>query len=388
MIREAGDGLRSISPLTLDDQKALVALSLVPGVGPGRIGLLVQAFGSPTAAMAASSADLAGISGIGARTARRIAAFDQDDVVDRQLEAAERVGAELITQWDERFPYLLRQIYDPPAFLWVRGHLPYAHDRPERCMSIVGTRRPSEYGKRVTRELSYSLAAVGFSIVSGLAYGIDAAAHAAALEAGGRTVAVLGSGVDRIYPGRHARLAAEIMEAGAVISEYPLGAAPDAPNFPRRNRVVSGLGLGTIVVEAYEEGGALITARLALEQNREVFAVPGSIYSASSAGTNRLIQSSSAKLVQQVGDILDELGVAPAATAGSPAAEVDTTGLLPVERAICDVLSDEPIHINRVCSAAGIDPATALVHLLNLEFRGVVRQLAGMQFFLCRRAAT
>lgn len=374
------------TPRSRAEQRALITLSLVPGVGTGRIRSLVSAFGSALESLHASPASLAAVPGIGMGTARRIGSFEDEAAVDRQIAQAERVGAEMITLWDDRYPFLLRQIYDPPAFLWSRGRMPAA-DQPERAVAVVGTRRATAYGRRAAHDLAYSLARLGFTIVSGLAYGIDAEAHAAALEAGGRTVAVLGSGVDRIYPARHRRMAGEILASGAILSEYPLGAKPEAPNFPRRNRVISGLSLGTLIVEAYEEGGALITARLALEQNREVFAVPGSIYSGSSAGANRLIQRSEAKLVHSVEDLLEELGISadPAVTNERPP---NPESLTPEERSLLEALTSEPTHIDALCAAAGLDPATALVHLLSLEFRGVVRQLAGKQFYLAYAAVS
>jgi DNA processing protein len=359
-----------------EEQRALIALSLVPGVGPGRIRTLVSHFGGAAAALSASRQALAAVPGIGPQTAAAIASFDGDDAVDAQLKRAEQADATLLPVWDERFPPLLRQIYDPPAFLWVRGAL-----RPsdERAVAIVGTRRATEYGRRLAHEFAAALVRHGFTIVSGLAYGIDLAAHRGALEAGGRTLAVLGSGVDRIYPARHAGLAREVTAQGALLSEYPLGAEPDAPNFPRRNRIVSGLSLGTLVVEAYETGGALITARLAVEQNREVFAVPSPVHSKAGAGSNRLIQQGYAKLVLTVDDILVELGAGAEAAAAVPTPP--PPALHPVEQQLLDVLTAEPIHIDTLCLRTGLDPSTVLVHLLGLEFKGVVRQLAGKQFF-------
>lgn len=363
----------------LDEQRALVALTLVPGVGPGRVRMLLARFGRATAVLGASARALADVPGIGPQTARAIAGFTDFAAVDAQMEAAGRVGAMLLPAWDVRFPALLRQIYDPPALLWVRGDLAPVD---ERAVAVVGTRRATEYGRRMATEFAAALAGYGFTVVSGLAYGIDAAAHRGALAAGGRTLAVLGSGVDRIYPGRHARLAEEIAAQGAVLSEYPMGAAPDASNFPRRNRIVSGLALGTLVVEAYATGGALITARLALEQNREVFALPSPVHSAAGEGANRLIQQSQARLVLSVEDMLDELGVAaPAAAPEAQGAALVVDRLNTVERQLYDALGADPLHIDTLCLQTGLDPASALVYLLSLEFKGLVRQMAGRQFF-------
>lgn len=255
-------------------------------------------------------------------------------------------------------------------------------------ISVVGTRRCTDYGRAQAHHFAAELARKGFTVVSGLAYGIDAAAHKGALDAGGRTIAVLGSGVGRVYPPKHTSLADRIADSGALLSEYALDAEPDAPNFPERNRILSGLSLGTLVVESYAEGGALITARLALEQNREVFAVPGAITKDSSRGTNQLIQRGHAKLVMTLDDLLEEL---PEVTVESPddvdAEAVSTThasdpspDLSGNEAVLYEALSDTPMHVDALCEETNLDPSTALVHLLELEFKGLVRQLAGKQF--------
>lgn len=358
------------------EQQALVALSLVSGVGPARVQALVQHFGSAQAAVAASAGALQQVNGVGPQTARAIAAFDDAPAVEEQFRRARQVGATLVTLWDERYPARLRQIYDPPVGLWLRGTLGTDDDR---AIAVVGTRRATDYGKAEAHRFAAELVEAGFTVVSGLAYGVDAAAHRGALDAGGRTLAVLGSGVDRIYPTRHTRLARRISEQGGVLSEYALGAAPDAPNFPRRNRVISGLTLGTLVVEAFEKGGALITARLAVEQDREVFAVPSSVHNQAGVGTNRLIQRGHAKLVLSVGDILDELNLAPlpqtASSAGRAAPDLNGP-----EQALWEALGAEPLHVDVLCRTTGLDPSSALVYLLSLEFKGLARQLAGKQF--------
>ena len=368
-----------LSAQGLSEQRAVIALSMVPGVGPGRVRALLSAFGSGERALTASRRALSRVPGIGPKTAAAIRDFDAETEVEQQMRRADQAQAHFLQLTDASYPELLRQIYDPPVFLWGRGRL-QAED--ERALAIVGTRRCSDYGRRVARELAAACVQHGFTVVSGLAFGIDAAAHQGALDAGGRTVAVLGSGVDRIYPQQHVRLAQQIIRQGALLSEYPLGAAPDAGNFPRRNRVVSGLSLGTIVVESFESGGALITARLALEQNREVFAVPSPIYSRTGEGCNRLIQRGHAKLVLSIEDVLDELNVAdvPSDDPPEPEAPSPAAALSEDERVLFEELSDEPLHLDALCDRAGMDPATALVHLLSLEFKGAVRQLAGKQF--------
>jgi DNA processing protein len=366
------------------EQRALIGLSLVSGVGPQRLRALLAAFDTPSAVFRASRSALTKVDGVGHQTAEAILTFDDRAAVEREMERAEELDATLVSPWDDRFPDRLREIYDPPGFLWMRGTLPTA-DRP--MVTIVGTRRCTDYGRAQAHHFGAELVRRGFTVVSGLAYGIDAAAHKGALDAGGRTITVLGSGVGRIYPQKHTALAERITENGAVLSEYRLDAEPDAPNFPERNRILSGLSLGTLVVESYSEGGALITARLALEQNREVFAVPGAITKDSSRGTNRLIQRGHAKLVMEVDDLLAEL---PEVTVEDPD-EVDadtvSSGFGPDPddlsgdaKVLYDALSDTPVHVDALCEETGLDPSTALPTLLELEFKGFVRQLAGKQF--------
>ena len=361
----------------LDERRALVALSLVPGVGPGRVRALLAAFGSAAAAMRAPVPALTRVDGVGRQTAAAIRAWDDDAEVDRQLDRADRVGARLVAFGDDEYPARLREIYDPPPFLWARGRLT-ADDAD--AVAVVGTRRASDYGRRAAEAFAGDLARAGVTVVSGLAYGIDVAAHRAALAAGGRTVAVLGSGVDHVYPSRHAPVVREILErdAGAVVSELALGAKPDAPNFPRRNRIVSGMSVATVVAEAHDRGGALLTAAIALEQNREVFAVPASVF-APATGTNRMIRRGLGTLAGSAADVLEI--VAPQTGTAPSAPEPDPADLTAVERRLLGVLGPEPVSLDVVCAESGVDASTALVYLLQLEFRGLVRQLAGKQFF-------
>jgi DNA processing protein len=367
------------------EKRALIGLSLVSGVGPQRLRALLAAFDTPSDVFRASRTALTNVDGVGTQTAEAILTFDDRAAVEQQIKRADELGATLISPWDERFPNRLREIYDPPGFLWMRGTLPTV-ERP--MVTIVGTRRCTDYGRAQAHHFAAELVRRGFTVVSGLAYGIDAAAHKGALDAGGRTLSVLGSGVGRIYPQKHTGLAERIAENGAVLSEYGLDAEPDSSNFPERNRILSGLSLGTLVVESYSKGGALITARLALEQNREVFAVPGAITKDSSQGTNRLIQRGHAKLVLEVEDLLEEL---PEVTVTEPEA-VDAETVSPGPQAdpaedlsgdakrLYEALTDSPVHIDALCEETGLDPSTALPTLLKLEFKGLVRQLAGKQF--------
>jgi DNA processing protein len=365
------------------EQRALIGLSLVSGIGPSRMRALLAHFDAPSAVFQASRSTLTQVDGVGDQTAEAILTFDDRNAVQQEMARAEELGATLISPWDDRFPEHLREIYDPPGFLWMRGTLPQVA-RP--MVTIVGTRRCTDYGRAQAHHFAAELVRRGFTVVSGLAYGIDAAAHKGALDAGGRTIAVLGSGVGHIYPKKHTALAERIENSGAVLSEYAIDAEPDAPNFPERNRILSGLSLGTLVVESYSEGGALITARLALEQNREVFAVPGAVTKDSSRGTNRLIQRGHAKLVMDLEDLLEEL---PEVTVEEPdEVDAETVSSTPDpadnlsgnEKALYEALTDTPVHIDELCAETGIDPSTALPCLLELEFKGLVRQLAGKQF--------
>lgn len=366
-------------------RRALVGLSLVPGLGPGRIRSLISHLGSAARVFEAPARLLSAVPGIGDLTARAITSFRNFGEVDRQFAIARRVGARLLTEWDDDYPLLLKQIYDPPVLLWMRGSFA---PTDVYSIAIVGTRRATSYGRHLARRFARELAELGFTITSGLAYGVDTAAHQGALEGGGRTIAVLGSGVDRIYPARNMGLARSVIENGYLLSEYPLGAAPDGPNFPRRNRIISGLSLGTVVVEAFEEGGAHITARTACEQNREVFAVPSPISrpDGPGSGCNRLIQRGHAKLVITVQDILDEF-----ATELLPVRSTQTTiprrpsidsakPLSREEQLLLSAISDTPIQLDTICSNCELDASTALVNLLGLEFKGLVRQVDGKQY--------
>lgn len=360
---------------------------MVPNVGPDRLRRLIHRFGSARRVMSLSPDVLTRVDGIGQKTARLIAAFDAYDAVRDQIERAAKLEATLLSVSNDRYPGRLKQIFDPPPLLWMRGSL-IARDDP--ALAIVGTREASSYGKRIAYQLASDLAQRHITVISGLAYGIDTAAHTGALEGGGRTIAILGSGIDWIYPSSNKQLARHIMNSGALLSEYPLGAKPDAGNFPQRNRVISGMTVGTVVVESGEKGGALITAYQALEQNREVFAVPGRLPDATSSGTHKLIKKGHAKLITGVDDILDELEHALPPTPKTSSSDrncsepVDLDGLNRLERKLYEALSDEPVHIDVLCRATELDPSTALVYLLNLEFQGLVRQMAGKQFYRAR----
>jgi DNA processing protein len=296
----------------------------------------------------------------------------------RERAALAALGAAVVTRGDARYPALLGQISDPPLALTLRGGL-----GAEPCVAVVGARRASEYGRRVAYELARDLARAGLTIVSGLATGVDAAAHRGALEAGGRTVAVLGTGIDVVYPTWHAALAAAVAGQGALVTEFPRGTPPLPFHFPRRNRLISGLCLGTIVVEATEDSGSLVTAQHAVEQGRAVFAVPGRLGAAVHCGPHRLIREG-ARLVRDAADVLEELApqVAPVLALARAAAAV--AGLTPAERALLDAIEHDGLHVDEVIRRVAVPAATVLETLLALELRGLVRQLPGKRF---RRAA-
>ena len=357
-----------------------IAFSRVPSVGRVRIGTLEQRFGSLEAAWAAGEGELraAGMdNGVVSAIAQARAETDPAEEMSR-LEAQ---GVSALTWHADGYPRLLREVEDLPPVLYVRGQLTPAD---LRSVTVIGTRNPTVYGREAAYHLAGDLAKAGITIVSGLARGVDGIAHRAALEQGGRTIAVLGSGVDVVYPPEHSRLAAEVVESGALVSEYGLGTRPDSRHFPRRNRLLSGLSLGTLVIEGGEQSGALITVQNALEQNREVFCVPGSIYSPMSRLTNSLI-AQGAKLVASVEDILEELKLSGAAVQQPlpQTLEADT----PAEARILDALDMEPRHVDEVSRTAELPVTEVIGTLAVLEIKGLVRQVGRMNYIRSREAA-
>jgi DNA processing protein len=290
-----------------------------------------------------------------------------------------RAGGRIITFWDDEYPANLKRIYDPPAFLFVKGTF---REREEHAIAIVGTRNPTPYGNSIAEKFAAELSRSGLTIVSGLARGIDTVAHSAALRAGGRTLAIIGSGLDVIYPAENKQLAARIAEHGAIVTEHEMGAKPDAVNFPRRNRIISGIALGTLVAETGIEGGAMITAAIALDQNREVFAIPSGLSDRRVSGTNRLIKEGKALLTESVADILSELGPRLRNLPGQPGNQSSDPGenLSLFERRLYDAMDDQPLHIDQITARTSFPAGDALVHLLSLEFKGLVVQRAGKIF--------
>ncbi|MBI2364431.1 MAG: DNA-protecting protein DprA [Deltaproteobacteria bacterium] len=355
-----------------------LALGRVKGLGSVSFKKLAARFADPTQAFAASARDLEQIEGLDKDVVNGLLNFSAWKEIDEEIRRIENAGAVIVSFKDPAYPSRLRMIADPPPFLYVKGEFRADDDK---AVAIVGSRSASEYGCRVARDLARGLASLGFTVVSGMARGIDGTAHETALEAGGRTIAVLGSGVDRAYPPEHGGLYRRIIESGAVVSEQPIGAKPMAFNFPARNRLISGLSLGVVVVEATEKSGSLITASLALEQGREVFAVPGEAGASRSRGTHRLIRQG-AKLVESVNDIVEE--IAPQLATGASAVDQPPRQLpqnaSEAARRIFALLQERALQIDEVIENSGFPPSKVLEVLLDLELQGHLQQLPGKRY--------
>ena len=378
-----------MSPNSPDIEKWL-KLASAEGVGPVTFGKLLEHFGSPERALGASVGELMKIDGVGSHTAERIAASrDKFDAV-AELELAQKLGVWTVHLQDERYPALLKQIYDPPPVLYVKGTLTEADNL---SMAIVGSRRCSLYGSEQASRFAHILAAAGFTICSGMACGIDTAAHQGAIVGGGRTIAVQGRGLADVFPPENRKLFDKISESGACISELPLRYEPLPENFPPRNRIIAGLSLGTIVIEADSRSGALITARAALDYNREVMAVPGKIDSPNSRGTNRLIKEG-AKLVDSVEDIMEALGHigsrlndyvgsvedTVSAKVEMPLFNISQLNLSDSEKSVFDCLNSDPVHIEQVITDSQIPPGGVNAAIVSLRLKGLIKQLPGNMF--------
>ncbi len=363
----------------MTDVRYWIGLNIVPGIGPARLKALLDYFGELDRAWHAGEDELR-LAGLDKRSIESLLATRQDISLDEELAKVEGWGARVIT-WDHaEYPPRLRHIHNSPPVLYVKGEI---LPRDEWAVAVVGTRTPRAYGRQMVDEITGGLSKSGITVVSGLARGIDSLAHRAALRAGGRTIAVLGSGIDIIYPREHRGLANNIVERGAIVTEYPLGTRPEGGNFPARNRIISGLSLGTLVVEAGKRSGALITADYALEQGREVFAVPGNINSPKSLGTNHLIQDGAAKLVIAAEDVLEELNL----TLVERHQEVRM--VVPEderESQILNCLSVEPIHVDDIGQRSGLAIAEVTSTLAMMELKGMVRQVGGMNYVVAREA--
>ncbi len=369
-----------------------VELNMTPGIGPRAAAKLLERFGSAEAVYSATRTELEQLR-LAPEAIDSIIARALRSTADAEIAAVRKLGGDILLLDDGVYPSSLREIYDPPIVLYVKGAWAECLDQP--CIGVVGSRKCSTYGQNAALMLARDLAERGLTVVSGFARGIDAAAHRGALEAGGRTVAVLGTGIDEVYPRDHKKLAEEILASGgALVSQFPLGTPPVSENFPYRNRIISGLSLGIVVVEAAENSGSLITARLAIEQNREVFAVPGNITSRNSFGTNYLIKGAGAKLVQQWQDIAAEMPPQLAArllpptfteTSAQPSLAdrlaLAPEGLSQSETSVFRWLShDNPAHVDWLIEKSKLTISDLTAALLALEMRKLVRALPGRCF--------
>lgn len=367
--------------------KAILALQLVPELGLRRIKLLLEKTGVEDASdiFQLKIHDLLRIDGFGRHVVQNILDFNNWGKVDKILEKTEKTGADFVSIDDAEYPELLRHIYDPPILLWIKGNKKALN---LDGIAVIGTRRPGKYGVNQAGEWVKKLVENSLCINSGLAYGIDAIAHREALRARGKTVAVLGSGIDVIYPAKNSSLVYSMIEkGGAVITEYPPGTIPDAGNFPERNRIVSGMSHGVLVVESGIKGGSMITARSALDQNREVFVIPHTLENPGGEGCNYLIKTGQGKLVQNVSDILDEISVQtgdqPEVKSEPVTKKWESMDLDEESKKICTLFQKEVLHIDLISEKTGKPVYTLLPVLLELEMKGAVKQKAGKYFELC-----
>ncbi len=361
----------------MSDKKYWIGFQLVPGIGPVRLQALLDQYGDVRAAWHASAASLRA-AGLNRAAVENLLYLRARVDLESELERLAEHGVQALSWDDSDYPKLLRDIDQPPPVLYVRGQL---SPQDEFAVAIVGTRNASTYGKQVTERLAGGLAENGVTIVSGLALGIDGIAHRAALDAGGRTLAVLACGLDSVYPARHRSLGNRIMSSGALVSDYGLGIKPEARNFPPRNRLISGLSLGTVVVEAGARSGALITLQFALEQGRDTFAVPGNIHNRTSMGTNEAIQRGEAKLVTSVQDVLEELNLAMIVEQREVAEIVPENA---AEKALLHWLGPDPVHIDELVRQAQLSTSEVSSTLCMMELKGMVRRVDQMSYILAR----
>lgn len=361
----------------MGEVKYWIGLNTVSRIGPVRFKRLLDYFGDASSAWQASEAELQA-AGLDGRSIESLVGARGSLSPDSEVLRLEKEGAAVLTWQDEAYPPRLRQIHSSPPLLYVKGEI---LPQDEWAVAVVGTRESTKYGRQMVEEIAGGLGRSGITVVSGLARGIDSLAHRATLRAGGRTIAVLGSGIDIIYPSEHRDLARKIIERGALITEYALGTKPEAGNFPPRNRIISGLCLGTLVVEAGKRSGALITADYALEQGREVFALPGDANSPHSEGTNRLIQDGAAKLVLSVEDILEELNLTMVERHQEVRAAVPSNER---EARILEHVSSQPLHVDEIGQRANLPISEVTSTLAMMELKGMVRQVGGMNYVLAR----
>ena len=354
-----------------DELRAWLRLARLE-IAPRKAYALLAHFPNPQAIFEAGNRELTSVAGINSGTAEKLLAPVRPEDIERDLERMERIGAAVLSITSPEYPHNLKQVFDPPPVLFVRGNLEEA-DR--FAVAIVGSRRPSAYGTAMAEKIAREVAARGLTVVSGGARGIDSAAHKGALAGSGRTIAVLGCGIDLVYPPENARLFEQIAESGAVVTEFPVGAGPDAWRFPARNRIISGLSLGVVVAEGVEDSGALITAQYAADQGREVFAVPGNVDNLRTRGPHRLIKDG-AKLVECATDILDELGV-PVEAQQKQQLAMALDDLADGERKLVELLDLQPKHVDQIIDESGLQASQVIGSLTMLEMKGFVRRVPG-----------
>ncbi len=364
------------SELSMNDKRYWVGFNLVKGIGAVRVQALLDRFGDLETAWKASLFELAG-AGLSPKLAERVTQMRASVDLDEFVAQAETAGIRILTWLDDEYPLHLKEIEQPPPVLYLRGEITL---EDSWAVAIVGTRAVTPYGRQITEELATVLAHNGVTVVSGLARGVDAVAHSAALKAGGRTLAVLGSGVDKLYPPENRALAEKIISQGAVLSDYAPGTPPESANFPPRNRIISGLSMAIVVVEAGDTSGALITSEFALEQGRDVFAVPGNVYAPQSKGTNRLIRNG-AKALLDPRDVLEALDL----TRNIERREIRK--VIPadsIEAALLGVLGAEPVHVDAIRNQTGLPIEKVSAALTMMELKGMVRQVGGMNYVAVR----
>ncbi|MEA3345166.1 MAG: DNA-processing protein DprA [Chloroflexota bacterium] len=359
------------------DRKYWVGLNLVTGIGPAKTQALLDAFDGDLKAAWNANAGALRAAGLDRRALKNLLKTRANRDLDEEMERIGAKGISILTWEDKDYPRLLKEIYDSPPVLYVKGQL---LPEDEWAVAVVGTRAATAYGKEAARRIADGLARNDVTIVSGLARGIDGVAHQAALEAGGRTIAAMGCGLDIVYPPEHRHLAAQVIQHGALISEYPLGTPPEGRNFPPRNRIISGISLGAVIVEAGERSGALITADYALEQGREVFAVPGNIFRRPSRGTNTLIQEGATPALS-VEDILEALNLTMISKQQAVQAIIPENE---TQARLLEYISADPIHVDEISQQAGLSINEVTSTLALMELKGMVRQVEGMNYVLAR----
>lgn len=355
-----------------------IALNIVPGLGKTLFYRLLKFFGTVEVIFKAKEKDLRQVDGIGENLARAILGFNLSRESEKEKNFIRNNNVKVLTSVEEEYPENLKNIFDPPPVIYIQGDI---IGRDLASIAVVGTRSPSHYGKLVAEKISGALAEKGITVVSGMARGVDSVAHKGAMDSGGRTIAVFGCGLSIIYPPENVRLRNRIIEQGAVVSEFPMSRKPDRGNFPARNRIISGLSLGTLVIEAGEKSGALITTQFALDQGRDVFAVPGNINNPKSKGPNLLIKKG-AKLVEKVEDIIDELPfyIKNTFLKEKETAVREKAALTEEEETLLSIIYPEASHIDSIIEKSSNSPGKTSALLLTLELKGVIKQLPGKMF--------